>query len=535
MRKRKREDTAINCYKFHCWFKEPPPPAEDGRKLTLPPAVYETAKMQQKLWNDLSANSKARWDRWKEEHPGVRMQDWKASEPEDYALYWKEAEAKQKELVQASKLNWEVGPDTLDRFRAACKRLGKGGGSPRPQFRLESFSILHRYTGGGVPLKRLTGERNRRFRIIFPHSEAYRTNARDHRRERLTSAWFSVGDQCIGLNVIVHREIAPEAIVKKVALTGHKQSPVMPWRFWLVVTVEEPKPSGRGITNRPRVLGLDVGWRKLGKESRIAVTWDGEKHDELRLPLAFSKQDLGDVSIDRITALSTIRDQLLESCKTRVSAQVPEHARVRNQEAWRRTRNGGLVRFLSELQRDGNGASEAAKVLQVWKRDNDQLLRQQLLLENAFNKRREWLYRNFASKLAANYDVVGIEGLDLAEMSARENIKGEENRGLRRSAQRRKYAAVSELFAAIQNAMEKCGGRVIKVPPRGTTHTCAVCGKAFDTGIAGKLGVCPQGHEADRDENASKNIYSQTYADLERKNRLRNSEGPGTVKAAAIQ
>ncbi|MCL6480551.1 MAG: transposase [Firmicutes bacterium] len=295
--------------------------------------------------------------------------------------------------------------------------------------------------------------------------------------------------------------------MKKVVLTGRKQSPVMPWRFWLVLTVEEPKPAARH-PEQLCVVGVDVGWWRVPDKSkiRIAMTWDGKRHRELLLPLSFWKKELGEVSIAHITSLSSQRDLLLESCKQKLAELLPEHPRAKNKVAWQRTRSGGLVRFLHEL----DAATPAAELLRIWKRDNDQLLRQQLMLENAFNHRRKWFNRNFAAEFAREYHVVGIENLNLVQMSSREKTKGEEKRGLRRLAQRRKYAALGELFDAIENPMAKAGGRVVRVPPSSTTHTCSACGKPFDTGIDGRLGVCPDGHEADRDKNASINIFSQT-------------------------
>lgn len=521
MRKRKRKDTFINCYKFHCWFKERPEPAEDGRKRALPPALYEILKRQQELWNDFCRDAEERWEKWKEEHPGMRMQDWKKTDPEGYARYWHEQKSKQEELKQNSGLNWELGPDTLERFRAAYKRLSKGGGTPQPQSRLQNFSIMHRYTGGGVPIERLAGVRQQRFRMIFPPDHAYTNNTREMRRLRLTSAWFLVGEHSLRLNVIVHRPIPAGAILKRVALTGRKQSPVMPWQFWLVLTVEEPKPAVRTNARDPRVIGVDVGWWRIPDKSeiRIAMAWDGNQHRELLLPLSFHKKELGEVSLERITSLASQRDTVLETCKQKLAEILPEHPRIKNTLAWQRTRSGGLTRFLREL----DSASPAAELLRVWKRDNDQLLRQQLLLENAFNRRRKWLYRNFAAELVQNYDVVGMEDLNLPKLYSRENQKGEEKRGLRRAAHRRKYAAIGELFDVIENAMAKAGGCVVRISPRDTTHTCARCGKPFDTGVSGRLGICPDGHLSDRDENASENIFSQTRRSLQQDSSLRKS------------
>ena len=506
--KRLRKDThQIRAYKYAAFFKE----QHDGR---LPTAVYATAKRQQDLWNNFVTLLEASWETVK---AGYADMDKKAK-----ATYWSNMDDQCLAATKAAIANgllWATGEATLDSYRAAIKRLGKGGGVPRMHYGLKSFAITHRFGGGGQPLDFLTSERGGRVRFIFPPDEVYEENTQKNRRARFVSAWFRVDEEnTIGLNTIVHRPIPPGAIVKSAKLVGFKQSLVMPWQISLVITVEEPMPAQPETC---RVFAIDVGWRKLGKKIRIAMGYDGKEHTDYRLPISYHKKGLGEVSIDRMNSLCEFRASKQNEVKAQLATVQPELAA--NKQAWERTGRRGLWKLMAG-QTEGSPIRPA---IEKWMQTDTLLLRQQLMLENAFNGRREWIYKNLAAQLVRDYDVIGIEDLDLIDMQARENHKGPANKGLRMASQRRKYAAVGSLFSAIRLAAQRTGKRVIAVPPRGTTHTCAECGEYFDTGLGGKLGICPNGHEGDRDENGSKNVYARAVALLQQEKGLRKAAQAG--------
>lgn len=496
MRKRKHADNEIRCYKFHCWLKD------HDNHFPLPDVLYKAAKKQQALWNVLVTGQDRRYEGWKDTHAPTSLPNPKTGDLIKKYLkpdrtYWDDFDKWARQAVADSGLNWEMGPEILDRYYSAHRRLKKGGGMPRLQRGLDHFSLAHRYTGGGANLKNLSGERQRRFRIIWPNATAYTDNRRDSRRQRLTSAWFLIDDERIALAVILHRAIPAEAIVKRVALSGWKQSPTMHWQFALVFTVEEqPKEKCEAAME---CVGLDVGWRKIGERLRVAVAYDGRRHEELYIPLTYMAQGLGEVSLERKRSAQQVKDGLLERAKTELRGKLPA-LRIELPSNFTQMRVGGLIRLMQEWQSSG-AQHDALAILQRWKHDNDQLARKALLIENRMRSRREHIYRNFAAHLAKAYRLIRIERLDLGQMSRRTNIKSDH--ALKAATEYRRYAACGELLSAIRNAGK---GRVSEIEASYTTSICAQCGKRFEAGEK-LIGTCVNGHQRDQDWNAAENIY----------------------------
>jgi len=486
MRKRTKAEThAVKCYKFRAFLKE----NNDG---LLPTAIYNCAQKQRKVWNDLAIGQATRWQAWKDAHPPVGGPDGKPKFTKPDKTYWQEWESWMRSTVAASDLGWEAESDIIDRFSVVLRRLSKSGGAPKPR-RFDSFSIPHRYSGGGIALDALASERAKRFRIVFSADSAYANNSRESRRERIANAWFGVDGDTVALSVPMHRQIPSNAIIKGIRLVGWKQSPAMRWMVHIVITVEEPKFQTTPCPV-PRTVALDVGWRKLENELRVAVAYDGSQHFELRIPLRFTHKALGEVSLDRKRGCQQVKDALLERCKKdlkTVGLDVPTQAR-----------NGWLIRFMRESPQHSG-----LTILEKWKRDNDMLQRKVLMLENAMTGRREHLYREFAAKLVNQYDVIKIENLDLPEMNSVEQTK--DNYALEQSVERRKLAACGTLIASIKNAAQNRGKRVEEIEAAWTTGTCSDCGGEFEAGAA-LLGRCKQcQRQQDQDWTAAKNIYAK--------------------------
>lgn len=460
----------------------------------LPSAVYNFAKRQQELWNVLAAEQEHRWTEWKNTNAPVIVNDKPKFKKPD-KQWWNDWQGWMRQKVVESNLGWEAESDIIDRFSTVLRHLSKGG-SPKIQRRLTSFSIPHRYTGGGVSLNTLESSRAKRFRIKFPPSTAYWKNDRESRRDRVTNAWFQIEDKTVSMSVAVHREIPDDAIVKGVRLCGWKQSPVTGWLCHIVVTVEVPVDVPSMSTGKE--IGIDVGWRKLDDDRlRVAVTYDGLRHKDVVLPLRFvKKHGIGEVSLERKRQCQIIKDNLLEQCKKQLAAlgiSVPVQAR-----------NGYLIRLL----RDVATPADAFPILERWKQSNDSLQRKILMLDNAMVGRREHLYRECAASLK-QYDVIRVENLDLVEMSDLEANKEAKRAGdyaLWNSRERRKYAAVSTLIAAIKNV---AGSRFEKVEAAWTTKVCSKCHAEFKTD-GGKLdGECVECHRiVDQDWNAAENIFA---------------------------
>jgi hypothetical protein len=212
MRRRKNPDSAVRSYRYRAWLRT----HQDG--FRLPDSIYAAATKRREFWNLLVTESEQRYERWSAAHPavpalnkeGVQRIDKKTGlpimkTPKPDQRYWSSFLTWGRERAAASGLNWEDTPDILDRFVAVFKRMSRsGGGAPKPRRSLHRFAFLHCYTAGGLPVANLANDRQRRARILFPPSEAYVGNSREHRRARLVPAWFEIDGETLSLAVLLH-------------------------------------------------------------------------------------------------------------------------------------------------------------------------------------------------------------------------------------------------------------------------------------------------------------------------------------------
>jgi hypothetical protein len=510
MRERKRQEThGQMAYKFRAYVTG----TDASHGQMLPPAIYTVAKNMENCWSDIANHNEQEYGAWKAAHVGADGKlpiNIKSKTPiKPPKEFYAASEAWAIERIEQAQLPDELGTTILDRLHTTYKMMKRGGGPPKPKRRMDRFALHHRYTGGGMPVANLGGQRAERFRVLLPSGTAYQPwgrvkNPRDRRRERTVKAWFRVGDQPIQLRVVMHRPLSVEdCFVKRVYLTGEKPSVAMPWVYYLVILIELPKPIVKN-TNAATV-GIDVGWRKLDDERlRVAVGYDGHSHPELVLPLTFQARGLGEVSLDRISKVKTLRDNSLEATKDKLRTLLnplpPGFAQMRN---------GGLLRLLRLMQQN-EPDSPVIGMLENWKTDNDRYLRLERVLENKLMAHRDKMYEKWALvEIATKYGVVKIEKMNQQEMWDAEANK--KDPALRAAAERRKYASCGALLAYIRRTVKRVGGEIVEVPAEHTTDICSECGALFEAGSE-IIGRCTRGHEKDQDWNAAENIYAYSSA-----------------------
>ena len=522
MRKRKR-DWPVRVYKF--W----------ARPLELPQALWDTARAMQALWNRLVALYDD--ERFIEETLcGGQV---------DVGSLRKQADAAALRQVAESGLNWETGPDVLDRFRAArvrAFRAMKNGESPAraglPQVahRIENIAISHRFTGGGMPVQRLFSERAHRFALVPVAPEAYEGKTRGHTNARATSGTFRVGEEMIRFRTVLHRPIAAAAVVKRATWLG-RHHPTRGWQWAIAITCEEPHPTAPAQDCR-RVGALDLGWRVIDEGVlRIGMLYDGARHYELRLPLEMpnyrSRRHGWRSSFFEVVRLQQESDALLERAKAEVRGALPEIeelAWVQNDAAWSRARHGGLRGILKTL-RERTPECPAVGALEAWLRESDRLRSFRLAILDGLNGRREWTYRNLAAWIATNFRALAVEGpLDLKRM-AESGAGGPV--ALKASMKYRQWAGLSRLRMDIEQACAARCVALVEIDPMNTTRVCAECGALAEAGP--KLVLrCPNGHEWDQDANAARNLFSQMKEVLEQGGQLRTSDIDGRHKRLEI-
>jgi len=334
----------------------------------LPDVLHSFASRQQAYSNALCTELEKRCGDWAKAHPPTAHIHGSGCAPGcaktlDYArrdkTFWDSFRAWAMEQFSLFGLNWESGADVLEKFQRTLNRMKAGGGPPRPKLRLDSFSILHRYTsryipkdhpstGGGTFFGKLFDSRSKAFTMERPGSLAFASNSRDSRRDRCILAAFGFDGHIIPLRLVLHRQLDDEAIVKNVRLVGYKEN-ALGWVFHICFIVEEPKPVRS--QGRTRAIGVDIGWRILGSDLRVAVAYDGHAHKsgnlELRLPLSFPTRDLGVVGVQQLEDIQAMRDRLVEQCKAKVLTVLPVKP-----ERWHLVRHSGLLRMLFDREQN---------------------------------------------------------------------------------------------------------------------------------------------------------------------------------------
>lgn len=324
-RKRKR-DWPIRVFLYRAYPRE------------IPNSVWEIAKRQRTLWNNLAAL----WHGAAEEAQAL---------PDRKKAIWRSFDEWCRGAVAQSGLDWVNGPDVLDRLRAATRAKQ----FPRFHTGLDRIAIAHRFTSGGIPLDRvINNRRTQRFSLWssatwetprFTHSPG-----RKHWRAHIT-----IGGETIDCALALHRALPKAAILKRVAWLGRRGG--SKWFWYLALTVEEEpvtsQTAARDPDSRP-TAGLDFGWRVFGDGSkrdylRIGMLADSEgRMIELRLPLWLRPQRVqercGLPTIARLTADASA----MINCAKALVEQMPE-----NPDGGQASKKGigyrSLVRILQSL------------------------------------------------------------------------------------------------------------------------------------------------------------------------------------------
>jgi putative transposase len=177
----------------------------------------------------------------------------------------------------------------------------------------------------------------------------------------------------------------------------------------------------------------------------------------------------------------------------------------------------GLKEFLTTSE------GETVPVQQVYRKTQSHLVRQQRKLarkekgSNRGNRQknkiarihqrigriRENFHYNTAHNLVKKYDLIAVEDL---------NIKGLARTRLSKSIL---DAAWGRFIAILDAVAVKCGVRVVKVNPHGTSQNCSGCGVKVPKALSIRLHECHKcGLQMDRDENAARNILDRALNEV---------------------
>jgi hypothetical protein len=487
MRRRKRPEYRVRSYKY--WAR----PTRD-----LPETFWELAHTMRGTWNAL-VDAREKAEELARKLPKNQQK-----------AFWSAHREACRKIVADSGLNWECGPEILERFETACRMAARAErGWPKRQHEVRSVLIPHYYTGGGISAEVLFGSSSRLPLQPVP-AEVYANSKREAVRRRLTRGTFRFAGGSIEFETILHRPLPPGTYIKRCAWTG-KHHPVRGWRWFITITVEEPPPPPH---QSGKTVAVELGWRVLGDAIRVAMAVDQDCCvQELRLPLNAARaherrhslpshwRDLAVIDAEIAELLNKVRTELhsLFSYLGTMAHPLP-------------TSQGAFVRLLRCL--DESGASpEAAAVLRKWKGQNDRLRSIRTCLAERLIGRRRWLYRNFAARLCRNYKTIVLKKVAIQRLN-------QSRRGLDAAGRYRQWASPGELALYIRQAALSTGTVIHEAESAFSTTTCADCGaQATQTGNV--VLTCSNGHTWDQDQNAARNLLSQVHSDSRQLSYLR--------------
>jgi hypothetical protein len=318
----------------------------------------------------------------------------------------------------------------------------------------------------------------------------------------------SRGPLWAGWRLDMHRPLPEGSRIKKAAVHLRKRGPHSEWS--LTVTLDtggDVLPVSRGGT-----IGIDVGWRQIADEIRIAVAVDTDgQRIEYRLDrnLLRIESTQRQIESERTSKFNAAR----ASVRTYVTglADAPEwltKATV-SIHAWRTPRRLSELHALWMENRHEGDEREFGK-LEAWWWTDQNLWAQETEAGLHFLRRRRDSYRKIAAIVADRYGTAVIEQFDLRKMAVLPEM-GEEVEEQNSTARSNRYrTAVSDFRSALLNASRKRGLVIVAMPAHDTTTTCHVCGLVQPFDAAGAIRhTCECGAEWDQDENAARVLLSR--------------------------
>jgi len=308
----------------------------------------------------------------------------------------------------------------------------------------------------------------------------------------------------------MHRPLPEKSRVKRANIVIEKIGETL--RYSLHLTIDDSSTKIVPPPNRAKAVGLDVGWRKVDEGMRVA-TWHGSdgEHGYLVLPNHIMSSlhkvhDLGSIRDMRRDAMAPLLILWLKNnrhpkwLKEETSHIEKWKAQSRFRRLWRKWRDN---RF--------KGDEEIFAMLNAWGLKDKHLLDWEANQRDKTKARRKEIYRVFAAELAEKYEWLGVENFNLTETNQKTAVEDDDTNPTE-LIYSQKTGAVSILRSCLENAFRSRAGAVVTVPAPDTTRECHACGtiNIWDQAKVLERRCSACGVVWDQDENAAKNILSQT-------------------------
>jgi len=323
-----------------------------------------------------------------------------------------------------------------------------------------------------------------------------------------------------------HRPLPAGAQITWAAVHRTVRGPHAEWSLCVTVELSAPLRAPHADGPRPTVA-IDVGWRIIGDEIRVAAWTDSSgQTGELRLTAADIR------ALRAAEDLRAQRDVAMDACKATVkrwiSAQAHPPQWMRDASAhmhsWRRASRLVVLLRQWDAERPSPSADEriVVEALRAWTMADRAKWASEASRRIWGLRRRRDKYRVFAAQMCARYEAVVLEKFDLRDVAERPQT-GEDSAENEMARSNRQLAAISELRGCLLNAAPRREGIVVAVDAARTTSTCPSCGLVADRDAAASVRLrCECGHEWDQDREGAAPMLLRRY-----------SEKPGDAKILA--
>lgn len=360
---------------------------------------------------------------------------------------------------------------------------------------------------GGATVEDVTGD-HPQLRLTLPDERAWLKMPANGWSVRRRYARQGALRMCLGTDVEgsriysawrldMHRALPDKAVIKRATVHCRRVGPHSKWSLDLIV---ECPDRASVLATRGGAIAIDIGWRSMGDELRVAGWSDSsELVGEYRL-------DAKTIAVLREPEeIRSQRDSLFDLAILRLGtwverfAELPEWMRLETKglKQWKSAaRLAGLANRWRENRFDRDEPMFSA--LQAWALADLHYWEQESRRREAALRRRREFYRVLSKRLVESYDTIVLEQFDLRVFAKRAPVDaGPENETARSN---RQLAALSELRQCITNAARAEGRTVVAVPAHDTTRVCPVCGLVDDRPAAEHIVLtCECGASWDQD------------------------------------
>jgi hypothetical protein len=323
--------------------------------------------------------------------------------------------------------------------------------------------------------------------------------------------------------MILDRPIPDGARITECKIIMRTEGPHRRWEAHLTLNMDAAPRREECGEGR---IAMDVGWRLLGDELRVAraVADDGQTY-ELRLSARLIE------SLTKANSLRSIRDVNFANARLALlywcgSVTMPAWLAetilrpddpAKRWQAIGKWKNPRRLASLVERWRHARfaGDAQAFALFEAWRLQELHLWDWECSQRAQALAQRKQFYREFAAKLARRYGVLVLEKFDLRRVVELPDLESTEH-SFETARSMRTIAAISELRNVLEHAFTVRGGTVRTRDATLTTHECPLCAAVTDFDAARHVRwTCAScGAQWDQDDSACRILLSRDAREL---------------------